>query len=501
MDNGLSGLQYISGPVFKKVKPLLAILFVLLTGCFQQSITYTPEPLAQETAKPTAKPTLVPTFTPQLLTPPYDVWVDTVLPESARALISQQPEFNLSTSQDQALMAISTEIFEKEIGSWTYLLVAPLYSSLENISFSTLYSAWTSESMEIPDFNILLMSEETKLFLTNFWGVPLLEDLIIVEPDQLLEEIWYDASALAIIPFERLEPSFKVISIDTQNPLTSSADNDNYPLTFQLYLSVPDKELVQSFQVVPITNFDPSKLTSIAMTGVTAMVRDTAAIMEEKGIRYPGDDIREVLVSADITHINNEVPFATDCPPPDSNQDSLSFCSSDLYIELLESIGTDIVELSGDHFSDYGPEAMFHTLDIYNQYGLIVYGGGKTLQDGLEPVFIEHNGNRIAFIGCNAKSDERYGTASLTEPGASKCDFDWMIPEIRRLSDDGYLVISTMQHEEVDSFFPIALQLYDFRRLSEAGASIVSGSQAHHPQGIEIDWFKIHPLRLRQFIL
>lgn len=287
---------------------------MLLTGCFQQSITYTPEPLAQETAKPTAKPTLVPTFTPQLLTPPYDVWVDTVLPESARALISQQPEFNLSTSQDQALMAISTEIFEKEIGSWTYLLVAPLYSSLENISFSTLYSAWTSESMEIPDFNILLMSEETKLFLTNFWGVPLLEDLIIVEPDQLLEEIWYDASALAIIPFERLEPSFKVISIDTQNPLTSSADNDNYPLTFQLYLSVPDKELVQSFQVVPITNFDPSKLTSIAMTGVTAMVRDTAAIMEEKGIRYPGDDIREVLVSADITHINNEVPFATDCP-------------------------------------------------------------------------------------------------------------------------------------------------------------------------------------------
>jgi hypothetical protein len=475
----------IAGHHYLIIVLLLVILILLLAGCSPQPVTFTPKPPTHEPIEPTSQPTLTLTSAPQLLSPPYFVWVDPALPEPARVLISQQTEFNLSNSKEQALMTFSAARSEQPIGSWTYLLVAPFYSSLDNILFSDLSSLWKSGSINIPEISRLLMSEETKNYLSQFMGIPFTEGLSLIENDLILEEIWHDSTALAIIPFDHLEPSYKVISVDNHNPLNSSAD-DLYPLTFPIYLSIPDPALFQPFQITDITNFDPSKLTSVVMTGVTAMVRDTAAIMEDKGVRYPGDDIRDILISADITHINNEVPFAADCPPPDSNQDSLSFCSSDSYIELLESIGADIIELSGDHLNDHGVDAMFHTLEIYSQHGLVVYGGGKTLQDGLEPVFIEHNGNKIAFIGCNAKSAEIYGTASITEPGASRCDFDWMIPEISRLSDEGYLVISTMQHEEVDSFFPIALQLYDFRRLSDAGASIVSGSQAHHPQGIEI---------------
>ena len=66
------------------------------------------------------------------------------------------------------------------------------------------------------------------------------------------------------------------------------------------------------------------------------------------------------------------------------------------------------------------------------------------------------------------------------------CDFDWMIEEIKILAEEGYPVIATMQHEEVDSFYPISLQTFDFRNLAQAGASIVSGSQSHHPQGFEL---------------
>ncbi|MCJ7715674.1 MAG: CapA family protein, partial [Anaerolineales bacterium] len=165
---------------------------------------------------------------------------------------------------------------------------------------------------------------------------------------------------------------------------------------------------------------------------------------------------------------------------------SLYFCSDDRYIQLLNSVGTDIVELSGDHFGDWGPEAMLHSLDLYHGLNLITYGGGETLQIGLDPVYLEHNGNKFAFIGCNGKVHDVYATATSTNPGASRCDFEWMIPEITRLSDEGYLVIATMQHEEIDSFSSVAIQRYDFRRLGEAGALVVSGSQAHHPQGIEI---------------
>ena len=378
----------------------------------------------------------------------------------------------------------------RKAGSWTYLLVAPFYSRLDDIPLPFLQSMWETGSFDIPGYTKLLMSDETKIHISQFWGLPFSDVIEIIEPDEILDKTWYDIDSLAIIPFEDLVPSYKVISINNKNPLTFSSQDDIYPLIFPIYLTIPDPFLLYPIELADLNNYDRSKLTSIVLTGVTAMVRDTAALMDENGILYPGEDIRDILLSADITHINNEVPFVIDCPPPDSNQGSLSFCSSDSYIDLLKSVGTDIVELSGDHFSDHGAEAMYHSIDLYEQHGLITYGGGRTLQDGLQPFLFEHNGNKIAFIGCNGKSDERYAVASPTNPGASKCDFDWMIPEISHLSEDGYTVIATMQHEEVDSFFPIALQIYDFRNLSEAGASIVSGSQAHHPQGIEISGFK-----------
>jgi poly-gamma-glutamate synthesis protein (capsule biosynthesis protein) len=176
------------------------------------------------------------------------------------------------------------------------------------------------------------------------------------------------------------------------------------------------------------------------------------------------------------------VPFIPDCPNPDPNQPSLYFCSKDSYLELLKFVGTDIVELSGDHFGDWGPDAMLHTLQLYHQQGWLTYGGGENLQDGLEPIYIEHNGNSFAFLGCNGKVHAKYATAAEDYPGASSCDFEWMISEISRLHDSGYIVIVTMQHEEVDTFSPVAIQEYDFGRLAGAGAAIVSGSQAHHPQ-------------------
>ncbi len=144
-------------------------------------------------------------------------------------------------------------------------------------------------------------------------------------------------------------------------------------------------------------------MTIVAMTGVTALVRATAYEMEKHGITYPDQDIRAELLAADITHISNEVPFAEDCPYPNPIQTEIRFCSRDSYIQLLEDVGTDVVELTGDHFQDWGTDAMFHTLDLYRAPGWLYYGGGTNLADGRKALLMENNHNRIAFIGCNAK--------------------------------------------------------------------------------------------------
>jgi poly-gamma-glutamate synthesis protein (capsule biosynthesis protein) len=49
----------------------------------------------------------------------------------------------------------------------------------------------------------------------------------------------------------------------------------------------------------------------------------------------------------------------------------------------------------------------------------------------------------------------------------------------------GAVVIVALQHYEYYTPEPRPLQLEDFRRLADAGADIVSGSQAHYPQALE----------------
>ena len=102
------------------------------------------------------------------------------------------------------------------------------------------------------------------------------------------------------------------------------------------------------------------------MTGVTALVRATAVTMELKGSAYPGEKMRDLFREADIMHVSNEIPFFTGCPYPKADASGpLVFCSDPKYMDLLTDIGTDVIELTGNHFADYGPNAMYETLDIY----------------------------------------------------------------------------------------------------------------------------------------
>ena len=60
-----------------------------------------------------------------------------------------------------------------------------------------------------------------------------------------------------------------------------------------------------------------------------------------------------------------------------------------------------------------------------------------------------------------------------------------MVSEIQELKAEGYQVIATFQHDEIYLWEPEPNMREDFRKLAEAGATIVSGSQAHQPHVYE----------------
>ena len=58
---------------------------------------------------------------------------------------------------------------------------------------------------------------------------------------------------------------------------------------------------------------------------------------------------------------------------------------------------------------------------------------------------------------------------------------DDMAARVSELKAEGYMVIVTFQHQEIYRWNPTEQMISDSRRVADAGAIIVSGSQAHQP--------------------
>ncbi|HSL46940.1 MAG TPA: CapA family protein [Anaerolineales bacterium] len=471
---------------------ICALLFVSCTTPATSAAPITPTPInmafvdlphpeeTQDAVPTPAIPTATHISTPRVID--VSIWAPPYLAETLGAALEEPLRALFVPDATQA--NIRLEVGEGDLVSqWVYALVTPFSSTMPGVSSNDLLLRWQSASAGSPP---LLMDQNTYDMFSAKWGPAAGGSVQIMAAQDLVEYAWSHQPALAIVPFESLEPRWRVLAVDGLSPIHKDFALENYPLKIPISLnSEPElSALIKSNFVIPPSNRDPQKMTVVALTGVTALVRATAFEMEQHGMTYPAQDIRDWLLNADITHISNEVPFALDCPYPDPVQADVRFCSRDNTIQLLEDIGTDVVELTGDHFQDWGTEAMFHTLDLYRERGWLYYGGGANLAEGRKALLIDKGPNRIAFIGCNAKGGS-FAQASETDPGAAACDIEWMAQEISRLKGEGYLVIATFQHLEYYTYAAQPDQQRDFRRMAEAGAVVVSGSQAHQPQGME----------------
>lgn len=477
---------------------LMGVLLIGLFACQSPSAPLvTPhnlsQPLSQfETAEPVSTSAEVPEEFPklepastvpsasdpavgsQILSPTPAVWKihPTIpLPPQISTVIDQthQLEIGDSTTADLVLSLTPAENAEP-LFQMIYAAAAP---------FATTKTALSSADLSAAD---LVADPETAALWQETY--PQLQPL---PSEEIKSALWNNRQTLAFVPFEQLTPALKALPIDGMSLLDRDLETEKYPLVKTFYVS-GDPTAV-SFLIDLIgesTNRDETKLTRLAMTGVTALVRATAAQMEVSGVLFPGEEVAPILQTADIAHISNEVPFAENCPYPDATSASLIFCSRDHYFELLTHLGVDIIEVTGNHSNDYGPDSMVRSLDLYEAAGMVYYGGGRDLNDAREPAILNDHGNTIAFVGCNPVGPV-FAWATESSAGATPCnDYAQIEQQISTLRDAGHVVVATMQYQEIYSYAPTASQIQDFGRLANAGASVVSGSQSHHPQAFAI---------------
>lgn len=479
---------------------------LLLAGC-GGAPQPEPTPEIAVTFYPTPTPTPEPTPTP---VPVKTIWIDPALPAVWRESFSRQiGDFAQQTASSQRQVVLSdAPNADVRIGlgdagmpliTHTLAIAAPFPTVPDGLAFADFARFWRGEPAALAGLSAdgqipptLFLDPETHQALTLLLG-PGAEspNIQIVATEDVLASAWAARpAAFAILPFDKLEARWKLLHVDGINLFEREADMSAYPLTLSVRAQ-GDPALVAEIAAAlpPTDNRDLSKMAIVAMTGVTALVRGTAVRMEEKGITYPAEKIRDWLTTADITHISNEVSFWENCPPP-SFSSGVVMCSDPRYMELLRYVGANVIELTGNHLWDYGYQRLIPTIEMYEQEGWGYFGGGRDLADALKPLTMTVNGNRIAFIGCNY-----FGANWATErlPGSAPCspndpkDLTYQIETIRQLKAEGYNVIATLQYEEYYFYQSTPQQRRDFAALRDAGAVVVNGSQGHHVQGFDVN--------------
>lgn len=327
------------------------------------------------------------------------------------------------------------------VGEWRYALIAPPFEPTLDVSLARLRSLWRDGSIGASAEAAAALEAELGSRGTAAPG------------------------AWSIVPVGELDPGPSVISVDGAHPLLGAG-----PLVVPLCGSAASR----------VTNLDPAHLTTLVMSGTTALTGRTAERIDAEGIADTVRFIKPFFASADLVHVSNEVAFVKNCKPR-TGQKELIFCARDRYVALLEALNVTLIELTGSHLTDYGHRSLERTIDMYEERGWRWYGGGRTQLEASAPQIIEHNGNKLAFVGCNAVNwwIKAIGQGS----GTADCDWPRMVWQIQDLRRRGYTPIATVQHRELRTHVPAPDLVRDLRKLAEAGAMFVEGSQAHvaHP--------------------
>ena len=402
---------------------------------------------------------------------------------------TQTPGTRIVTDTQDADIWISPEPDGVLLAERIYVPVSRYGDLVDDVAAADLLSQW----MASPDSGALGMvaDRDAAAGMSLLWGEP---QQLEVQPDghAMAAVLENSRGRYGVLPFDKLIPATKALSVGGLDPTDNQFDATDYPLALRLYVgSTPDAASqaasLQRFIADQglATNRDPDKLTVLMMTGVTAMARMTALRMEQNGYDYPAAEIGPVLSAADITHISNEIPFTEDCVV-DASENNLTLCSSPEYLEALRDVGVDIVGLTGNHLNDFGKDASLWSIQFYKDEEIPTYGGGDNLEDSLKPLVVQHNGNRLVFLGANSFGPE-VAWAEPDWPGSAPYDEAQMTQAIAdarsKLGAD--IVLVEMQWEESYDTLPIQSQIEGFRALSAAGADIVTGVQSHVPQAVE----------------
>lgn len=344
------------------------------------------------------------------------------------------------------------------------------------------------ESLEKPELGSGEYIYNIYVPVTNFYSTD--TNIEVDEAWKLFADAYEGEVAHDMISVDELDFTKKLLSINSVYYL----DEFNKGAVFRIVKFDSEKfdEEIKPLVDETFTKEYPEKenVLTLAQTGVTALSRGMNRKLAQVGdARYFSEKIAGFLSGFDLTHTSNESSFT-------NYATSDNICSDPRFVDTLTAIGLDIVELTGNHNQDCGDEAARNSIDIYNEKGIKIVGGGKTADEAATPLGIDEKDNNITFLAYNLST----GGATLdATPGANQYYEENAAAEIKAAKERGDFVLIDIQYYECSAYASeyedptcdaansaAGDQVGFFRHLIDLGADMVVGTSAHQPQTFEL---------------
>lgn len=195
-----------------------------------------------------------------------------------------------------------------------------------------------------------------------------------------------------------------------------------------------------------------------------------------------GNDIKNLLGSANFTIFNLEVPL-TDSSTP------IKKCGPNLIapsktIAGLKAINPHFFTLANNHILDQGEQGLNSTISLLNKSGIAYAGAGKELEEAAKPYIFEQDGKKIGIYCC---AEHEFTIATENTPGANPFDPLNSLDHIMELKKKCDYVIVLYHGGKEHYRYPSPYLQKVCRKIVDKGADIVV-CQHSHCIGCEEKW-------------
>lgn len=164
-----------------------------------------------------------------------------------------------------------------------------------------------------------------------------------------------------------------------------------------------------------------------------------------------------------------------------------TFRASTANVEILKTLGVDIVSLANNHVYDYGAEAFEDTLATLGSAQISYVGAGHNLAEAMQAQYFIAGGIKIAYVA--ASRAEKYiltPEATATQAGVLRTyDPTLFLQAIQTARQNADVVIAYPHWGTENTHILENAQIELAKQLVDAGVDIVVGAHPHCLQGID----------------